>query len=406
MATKQRYNFKEAGLGADFAQDKLKEFKALIDTGLSFVVISMPGVGVSYFLKYLTMQNFAHFIHVDLYSLPTLSQHEFYKLLLSELDGKPGSKTDEELLGETKKNLKTLAEKRERIVLIFSRFDQLNKEFDWNFLSNIQSLTAVSPGKIVLIFTSTKPLHEIVPPEALAGGNLNFYSENLYFKPYFKDDLKKLLKIEPARPGLSRLTLEKLLDLSGGHNQLFHILLSSPKEQLLLDRFVKMQMKEFMDYLDYHQRKILQKMTSSASHPALDAGSIDEYLLGVGMIKQLTSEAIHLRGVTAFSSPRRCKAGGVKFELFTPLLTEYIKTNLPVKLPVKESKLFKLLRSNMGKTVTKDEIFSEVWGENEEGASDWALDALIYRLRKHPFIKAHGYIIESQKKIGYTLIQT
>lgn len=83
----------------------------------------------------------------------------------------------------------------------------------------------------------------------------------------------------------------------------------------------------------------------------------------------------------------------------------------------------------MGKTVIKDEIFAEVWpahnvlpettaslqagsrseaggGENYEGATDWALDALIYRLRNSTFMKSHGYIIESHKKVGYTLIQT
>ena len=273
---------------------------------------------------------------------------------------------------ETKKILKEISEKRTKIVIIFSRFDQLKAQFDWNFLSNIQSLTQVSPGKIVLIFTSTKPLYEIVRPEALAGGNLNFYSESLYFPPYSKEDLRKLLEIEPGRP-TPKDKLERLLDLSGGHNQLFHILLSSPKEQLLLDRFVKMQMKEFVDYLNYHQRKQLQKLALGKT------AEVDEYLEGVGMIK--------------------------KGQLFTPLLPEYIKTNMPVKLPAKESVLFKLLKANMGKTVTKDEIFAEVWPGSEE-ATDWALDALIYRMRNHPFLKAQGYIIESQKKVGYTLIQT
>lgn len=79
---------------------------------------------------------------------------------------------------------------------------------------------------------------------------------------------------------------------------------------------------------------------------------------------------------------------------------------MPVRLPVKESKLFKLLRKNLGNTVSKDEIFIEIWNENSEEATDWALDALIYRLRKHPFMITNGYIIESHKKIGYTLIQT
>lgn len=388
MSSNISYDFQEGKLGTDFAKENLKNFRQLIDSALSFVVLSLPGVGVSYFLKYLAMQDFAYFIHVDLYDLPTLSQHEFYKLLLSEMGGKPSAKTDEELLQETKKILSALSQKRGKIVIILSRFDQLKDQFDWNFLSNIQSLTAqslttVAQRKIVLktqvslIFTSTRPLHEIAP-ESLSGGNLNFYSEELYFKPYSKDDLVKLLKIEPARPTPKPL-LEKLLTLSGGHNQLFHILLSSQKEQLLFDQFVKMQLKEFVDYLDYHQRKQVQKITLGKN-----IDEIDDYLLGIGMIKKV----------------------GSSYQLFSPLLTDYIKTNLPVALPVKEAKLFKLLRKNMGSTVSKNEIFNEVWGENNEDTTDWALDALIYRLRKHSFMKANGYIIESQKKVGYILIQT
>lgn len=379
-------HFPEAKLGSDFAKENLKNVKELIDNDLSFVVVSMPGVGASCFLKYLAVHDFAqdrqiassaYFVHVDLYSLPALSIHEFYKLLLSELGGKPTEKSDEKLLQDIKKHLKELSEKRGKVVIIFSRFDQLKSQFTPTFLSNIQSLTTVSSNPVVEIFTSTKPLYDIAP-DALNGGNLNFFSEIFYFKPYFKDDLKQLLKVDPARP-VPENVLNELLELSGGHNQLFRILLSSQKQQnLLLDNFVKMQMKEFVDYLDYFQRKTVQKIALGKK-----VDEVDEYLLGVGIVK---------------------KAGN-SFRLFTPLLAEYIKAHMPVKLPVKEAKLFKLLRSNLNRTVPKDEIFTQVWGENNDDATDWALDALIYRLRKHPFIKANGYIIESHKKVGYTLIQ-
>lgn len=379
-------NFTESKLGSDFAADKLKDFKQLIDAGLSFVVLSMPGVGVSYFLRYLTTLDFALFYHIDIYSLTTLSQHEFYKLLLTELGGKPSSKTDAELLEEARKILAEAAKKHSKIVIIFSRFDQLNKQFDWNFLSNIQTLTTVDPQKICLIFTSTKPLDEIAP-ESLTGGNLNFYSEQIYFKPYSKEDLKKLYQIEPAKP-IAKTALDNLLELSAGHNQLLHILLSSQRpNNLSLDRFVKLQMKELVDYLSYQQRKTLQKIALGKK-----TDEADDYLLGVGIVQDV-----------------KTKSDLVKFELFTPLLTEYIKNNLPAKLPVKEAFLFKLLKNNLGEIVSKDEIFNTVWGSSEkelENATDWALDALIYRLRKHPFMKTNSYIIESQKKVGYTLIQT
>ena len=384
MSSNVRYNFKEAQLGPDFAQDALKDFKQLIDSGVSFVTHSMPGVGASYFLKYLANQNFAFFIYIDLYELPSLTQHEFYRMFLSDLGGKPASKTDEQVFLEAKEIIKKLTQEHEKIVIIFSRFDQLKKEFDENFLSNLQALTTISPGKIVLIFTAIKPLYELAP-EAVTGGNLNFYSRSLYFKPYSKKDLRKLLKIDPEQR-TSEENFERLLELSGGHNQLLHIFLNSQKQQnLLLDQFVRLQLKELVDYLDYQQRKQIQKMASNASHPAPSgAGSMDEYLLGVGMVKKFDHG----------------------FKLFSPLFEEYIKSYLAPRLPQKEYKLFKILKQNLGKVVSKDDLFQTLWEDDPEKGTDWALDALIYRLRKHPFMKSQGYIIESYKKVGYSLIQT
>ncbi len=376
MTSKVSYNFKEASLGKDFAKEKLLEFKERIVEGQSFVVLSTPGVGVSYFLKYLAMQSFAKFFHIDLYSLPTLTHSEFYKLILTELGGKPAKKSEEQLLVEIKRILAELNKKQGKIVLIFSRFDQLKKEFYNKFLSNLQSLTSISEGKIVLIFTSILPINQICN-EPLDGGNINFYSEELFFKPYSESDLRKLITLEPPRP-TDKDTLDNILKLSGGHNQLLQILRRSHKPQnLLLDQFVKLQLKGLIEYLNYTQRKTLQKIALGKRVEV-----VDDYLLEVGLVRKNS-----------------------KFQLFTPLLSEYIKLNLPFKLPVKESKLFKLLRQNTGKVVSKDEIFSEVWGEDSENATDWALDALIYRLRKHPFLQSHNYVIESHKKVGYTLIQ-
>ncbi len=371
------YNFKEGKFSPDFAKEKMKEVRALIERSISFVVTAMPGVGASYFLKYLACQDFAYFIHIDMYSLPVLNQHEFYKLLLEELGGNPAKKPDEELLKDSKSILKQLAIKQDKIVLIFNRFDQLHKVFDQNFLSQIQSLSVIDPDKIVLIFTSTKPLVDIAP-NALSGGNLNFYSEELYFKPYSIADLREILEIDPGRL-TTQENLEKLLILCGGHNQLLHILLSSQKEKLILDQFVRMQLRELVAYLNYNDRKQVQNIALGKK-----VTEIDEFLLGIGIVKKTASG----------------------FELFTPLLAEYVQTHLPVKLPAKEAKLFKLLKTHIGAIVSKDEIFTEVWGQDQENATDWALDALIYRLRKHPFLKSQGYIVESQKKIGYTLIQS
>lgn len=373
---KNVYNFKEAKLGLDFAKEKLADFKALINASQSFSVVSMPGVGVSYFLKYLTSQDFAYFIHVDLYNLPTLSQHEFYRMFHRDLGIKPTTATDEQVFLEIKTTLKKLAEKNGKVVIIFSRFDQLKKDLDENFLSNLQSLATIAPGKIVLIFTAIKSLYELAP-EAVTGGNLPFYSKVLYFKPFSKEDLKKLFLLDHTQK--AHLNLDEMLKLSGGHTQLLNVFINSQKQNnLLLDKFVTLQLKDLINYLDYQQKKQVQKV--SLGKIIIE---IDEYLLGVGYIIQDKKE----------------------IRLFSPVLAEYIKINIPHKLPVKERTLFNLLRKNFGRVVSKDDIFKEVW-QGSQDATDWALDALIYRLRKHPLLKSRGYIIESQKKVGYTLIQT
>ncbi len=382
MNSNVKNSFQEATLGSNFASEQLKAVKEHILASLSFVVISMPGVGVSHFLKYLACQDFGLFFYVDSYSLPHLTKYDFYKRLLTQLGGKPGSKNEDQLFHQSRAILKDLAKKNDKIVIIFSRFDQLQKVFDHEFLGNLRSLARIDRDKIVLIFTSTKPLTE-VSPEAISGGNLGFYSQSLYFKPYSKEDLRKLLPLTSFKP-TDEATMDKMIELSGGHNQLLHILLNSQKENLQHDQFVKMQMKDLINQLDYSQRRQLQKIALGKK-----VTEVDEYLLGVGMVR-----------ISSLQLPTS------SFQLFTPLLKEYIRRNLPVKLPVKESKLFKLLRKNAGKIVTKDEIFAEVWAEKPELATDWALDALIYRLRRHPFIQSQGYIIESYKKQGYTLVQS
>lgn len=389
MNLKSQYNFKESQLDPSFAKDKVKDFKQLIEAGQSFTVVSMPGVGVSFFLKYLVCQDFTYFIHIDLYNLPTLSQHEFYRMFHRDLGLKPTKATDEQVFLEIKAKIKKMAEDYEKVVIVFSRFDQLKKDLDENFLSNLQSLTTLSLGKIVLIFTAIKPLYELAP-EAVTGGNLPFYSRILYFKPFSGQDLKKLFLLDHTQK--AHPELEEMLKLSGGHSQLLNVFNNSHKQNnLLLDKFVTLQLKDLYNYLDYQQKKQVQRIALGKT-----VSSIDEYLPGVGYVKQATS------GVKKM----RLHLGGVKLELFSPVLAEYIKTNLPHKLPVKERALFNLLRKNSGRTVTKDEIFREVWGENQQEASDWALDALIYRLRKHPLLKSQGYIIENHKKVGYMLVQT
>ncbi|MBI2405502.1 helix-turn-helix domain-containing protein [Candidatus Microgenomates bacterium] len=374
-----KYNFKERHLGSEFCKKRVVAIKKLINTSISFTTVGMPGLGISIFLRYVATQPFAHFVHVDVYELSALTRIELVKLLLKELGTHSSSKNYEQLLKACQKRLEDLTKTHTRVVIIFNRFDQMHKEFDISFFNNLRTLRDVDREKIVMIFAANKPLY-MLAPQAIDKGNLNMYSKTLYLIPYSTHDLRKLLVINAPELTKDKVSLEKALKLCGGHYQLLQLLLKSERlENPLFDHFVKTQLKLFYDYLTYDQRKIVQKIALRKK-----VTTIDEYLVDVGLVVKYSHS----------------------YHLFTPLLTEFVQSNIPLRLPVKEAWLFRLLKKNLGKVVPKDELFETVWPEDPVEASEWALNALIYRLRKNPTFAQQGYVIENHKKVGYMMIKT
>lgn len=378
------YNFKESKLGPGFSHDFYKKAEGLIQASTPFTILGMPGVGVSFFLRYLasygstfTKANDIHFVFVDIYALSTLSRGEYLSWLLHELGISGIGKPEQEIFNLIKIQLQKLTDSHKKIVIIFNRFDQLKDEFDKQFLANIRSLKNIDPDKITMIFTANKPLYEVCP-EAIIGTNLNFYSQTLYFGTYKDEDLKKLFLVLNPNSGLNSLDIDKLISLAGGHNQLLMILTKSEShENYLLDRFVKLQLSEIYEYLSYHQKKIVQNIAFGK-----DVDQIDQYLLKIGLV--VTNHG---------------------YELFSPLFSEYVKTHTAVKIPAKEGLLFKLLKKNLNQVVSKEEIFDYVWKDKSADATEWALNSLVYRLRKNPGFRSSRLMLETHKKIGFALVK-
>lgn len=345
-------NFSEGKLGHDFCKSSVLDVEKLIENSTSFSVIGMPAMGISIFLKYLATLDFAYFIHIDINELSSPTETELFKQIPS------------------KEELAILTKKHSRIVIIFNRFDRLKKQFSQSFFARLRSLRDIDREKIVMIFAANRPLTEQAP-KAVEGGNLNMFSKTYFLKPYLIHDLEKLLKLNSPKL-LKHPMVKRALELSGGHYQLLQLLLKLDSlENPLSDTAVKLQLKELYEFLNYTRRKQLQKIALGKSIKELD-----KYLVDIGYIGK---------------------------SLFTPLMVEYIKAHIRIKLPLQENRLFQLLRKKEGKLVTKNEIFENLWTEGE--GTDWALNALIYRLRKNPTFSTSGYIIESYKKVGYSLVR-
>jgi DNA-binding winged helix-turn-helix (wHTH) protein len=370
--------FKERNLRKDFCKKQISEVKKLIESSISFSVVGIPAMGISIFLRYLATRNFYHFIHIDIYDLSAYSKKELFKLLLRELEGNNPSATSYQLLNLCKQRLENLTTKHHRVVIVFNRFDQLKNEFKEEFFNNLRALRDVDKEKIVMIFSANKPLIEQAK-ETISLGNLNMFSKTYFLNPYTENELKQLLKLNAPNLKLNQEDFNKAISLTGGHYQLLQLILKSesPPNNLLADPIINLQLKQLYEYLDYSKKKLLQKLILGKKINL----ARDQYLFKIGYLKKI-------RG---------------KYQIFTPLLADYIKAHLRLRLPVKEAILFQFLKNNEGKIITKDEIFTQLWPDHEGETSDWALNALIYRLRKNPTFVASGYLIENQKKAGYLL---
>ena len=337
----------------------------------------MPGVGVTIFLRYLTTTQLAFFVFVDSFSLPVLSKKELFILLGKELGITERPKTEQEIFEACKQQLRELTLKHATVVIIFNRFDQLKKEFDKCFFGNIQDLQNVNSEKISIIVTSNTPLYEL-DPEIIGVANLKLFSTTFFLKPYSIKDTQKLLRISPR--GLKTITEQKkVVDVSSGHYQLQQLLLKSERlNNPILDKFISLQLREIYESLTYKQKRTVQRITMR-KHIA----DVDEYLINVGVVKREHDS----------------------YSLFSSLFTQYVLSQVPLKLAIKEEAIFRLLKKNKGKIIKKDEIFSKIWGDNFDNASDWALNSLLYRLRKNKAFIGAGYIIESYKKQGYVLLK-
>ena len=91
--------------------------------------------------------------------------------------------------------------------------------------------------------------------------------------------------------------------------------------------------------------------------------------------------------------------------MFTLLLEQHLQTKRSQVLPPKEKALLGILQKNAPDFVSKDVLIEQLWNNSRDGGSEWALTALLYRLRKHPSFIASGNTIVTYKKRGYALVE-
>lgn len=362
----------------NFYPDITRKALKLIDETTAFSAVGLPAFGISIFLLKLSTNPKYKFIFVDAYELASMTKKDFFRQLLKKLTGKYINKPDEYVIAQCREELeKLLLDSNQKIVIIFNRFDMLSDNFDKNFFDSLRVIHSVNKHRIVFIFGVCRLIHNLTP-ESILGTNMDFFTNILYLRLYQENELLYLLdKYGPSKDNIKNS--KKFIKYSGGHFQLLQLLLKTETpNNPIKDPFVNLVLKNIFSYLNHEQKKIVEKV---ALEKPLQIE--DDYLLKTNLVRQRNK----------------------KYQLFSSLMADYIKTNIKVKFTAKENKLIKLLKMNLGKVVSRETIFNTVWSGETDNATDWALDSLAYRLRKNPAFTSQGYHLESYKKQGYLLIK-
>ncbi len=331
-------------------------------------LVAIPGVGVTFFVRQLAYRSADEFISVNSFEMHDFSKAALYNQLSRKLGLEPAHSdhVDLQAIGDA---LKQRATNDKKVVLVFNRFDRLGPLLDQSFYENLQFLGEVAGGKLVMMFVTAEPVIELAGPGLQ--DLLRLIDGTVYFPGYSQADLREIIK-SSGTENIER----KALGLSGGHHALLQILMRCQNlDNALSDPMVELLVKDMYLNLSPKRRKDIDAVAGGRAKP------VDRFLTDVGYIVE--------------DGAKRCT--------FTPLLSGYALRQAQSHLPVRERRLLSLLKRNVGRVVSKQDIFDAVWRESDGIATDWALNALVYRLRRHPAFDSQRYAIESHKKQGYVL---
>src|SRR5579859_616586 len=374
----------------------------------SVSLIGMKRVGISNFLRFFLnhpkvpltyIREGEHvFIVVDFNDLVEKSLYAFWMLTLKRVvDTIEAGKFSDEIKQQSRatfaqsiqlsdffftleavhKLIRLIVAQNQYVTLFFLRFDRLQEAITPEFFANIQGLK--DSGKhLSYVFTSYRPLHEMVP-EVFTRSALSGFCEEMYLKPAEPEDTKVILSTFRDRYDLKLKPAveQKILELSGGHAHYLHLSLIKLKNEngeesdlldvLLQDEEIRFLSEELFTSLSPAEQELLLRAESLTKQPATPTElTHGKYLWETGMLKTVEKHA----------------------RVFSPLFRAYLmelkrRQQKPNNdLTKKEHLLFSLLKDHEGELVEREKIIEAVWPDEVEfGVSDWSIDRLVSRVR-------------------------
>lgn len=374
--------------------EEIEKILNFIKEGNSVQLISLPGVGRSNLLGFLSyntkirlkhlgvkQKNF-HFVNINLSEVKEKPTAEVFKFIFLELwdslkDRKYEYDEVKKILKESldfndemavfqglKKAIELLTlEKGLTIVFLFDRFETYVKNVDSSFFSNLRALRNKAKYKFSAVFSLNRPLENILESNALLEFHEFIVGHHVFLPLYDKSGVDFRISYLEKSLGkkLEKKDLDSILTLTGGHGKLTRLcseaVLSGTKiEDIISDGPVKGALLEIHNALTPSEINLLE------------AKQGNEYLEKVELFKNGRI------GISLFEDFIKLHKPKTKFDL----------ESLSENLSSLEYKLLKFFTQNSGRIIGREEIVQNVWQDNKsiQGVTDQALDQLIFRLRK------------------------
>lgn len=424
-------------------QRELKLLIPFIEKGLSSQLIGIPGSGKSNVLRLLAYNkearahNFGeyekvlHFVYIDCSELKNKPLFDITKFILISLSFslgerglidesrkvndllKEGLETHDEMMlfQSIKKSLDYLSiEKKLTIHLLFDKFDLIVPQLTSDFFTNLKVLRNHAKYRFASVFSVTRPLEELIDPTLMEDFQDLIADNTIYVELYDNAWLDfRLSYIErAARKTLDQDIKEKVLALSGGHSELSKL----SYETLVTEEHIPEDLEQYLLKKGSIQGSCSRIWKSLLPSEQVALKNNVSYADATDKFPYLTNGyLISENGPTIPIFTSYIKSVPVENTeklIFDEDKNEIILGEFPIsdRLSPLEFKLLKYLINNKERLCNKDEIISNVWGDQKsfEGVTDQALDQIFYRLRKKiENDPANPHYIHTIKGKGYKL---